>query len=232
MDLFKLKITMGFMLKLVVFLFFSLSFSAQDSLALISGKSILGELSYQDHQFLYFNKKINENKIKLIRYPLRLVYSLTDQNSKTEVFYHKNPTNGNYLSQDQMKLFVLGEQDALRQFKRGYHFLLGLGFGLTASILDTYEFSNVACKGYFNDSPSIISIATPFLSSVIIGFPNKKVRKAYVSKDHYLESKFYRTGFNRVKNYRKTSSAFIGGLSGVFSVLVVTFVHRKNNPCP
>ena len=205
------------------------SFS-QDSLALITGKSLAGELSYEDQQFLYFNKKVADGKIKMIRYPLRLIYSLTNNLNETKVYYKQDKTNGNNLSENQMKMFVLGEQDAFKRFNG--KFLLDIGFGLTSSLIDTYEFKNATCKGYFNDSPSVISIVTPFLSSVIIGFPNRRVRKIYASESYYLSNNFYRRGFNRVKNYRKTSSAFLGGLSSVVTVLVATFIHQKNNSCP
>ena len=219
-------------LLVVVVNFLTLNILAQDSLALMSGKTYLGELSYEDEQYLYFNKKVDDDKIKLMRYPLRLVFSLTDKNNSSKVYYKQDSHRNNFLSQNQMKMYVLGEQDAVSQFKRGPYFLLGLGFGFAVSLMDTYEFKDVSCKGYFSDSPSIISIATPFVSSIVIGFPNKKVRKTYVSNHDYLQSKSYKRGFNYVKNYRKTTSAFLGGLTGVFSVLVVTFVHNKNNACP
>lgn len=220
-----------FVLKILLLGIVNTSFS-QDSLALITGKSLAGELSYEDQQFLYFNKKVADDKIKMIRYPLRLIYSLTNKLNETKVYYKQDKTNGNNLSENQMKMFVLGEQDAFKRFNGKFHFLLGIGFGLTSSLIDTYEFKNATCKGYFNDSPSVISIVTPFLSSVIIGFPNRRVRKIYASELDYLSNNFYRRGFNRVKNYRKTSSAFLGGLSSVVTVLVTTFIHQKNNSCP
>ena len=66
---------------------------SQDSLALITGKSLNGELSYEDQQFLYFNKKVADDKIKMIRYPLRLIYSLTNNLSETKVYYKQDKTN-------------------------------------------------------------------------------------------------------------------------------------------
>ena len=72
-------------LLIVVVNFLTINVFAQDSLALMSGKTYLGELSYEDKDYLYFNKKLDDDKIKLMRYPLRLVFSLTDQNCKKNV---------------------------------------------------------------------------------------------------------------------------------------------------
>lgn len=218
---------------LLVVLFLILSkISAQDSLALMSGKTCIGELSYEDESYVYFNKNKAINKIKLIRYPINMVYSISSLGKETKLYYHQNVLTGNYFSEENMKMYIIGEQDAIKQFNIGFHFLLGFGVGLITSMIDTYEFKNKNCIGYFNSSASVISIVTPFVTSIVIGFPNKKVRKIYVSNLDNLSSEHYKKGFNQVKNYRKTVFSFLGSFTGVVSILTATFIHQENNHCP
>lgn len=219
------------MLGLIFFLITG-NLNAQDSLALMSGKTCLGELAYEDETHIYFNKRKAEHKIKLIRYPINMVYSISSFGKETKLYYQQNDLTGNYYSQENMNSYIIGEQDAIKQFNIGYHFLLGFGTGLIASMFDTYEFKDNPCKGYFNSSASIVSILTPFATSIVIGFPNKKVRKIYVSNIDNLSSKHYRRGFNQIKNYRKTVFSFLGSFTGVVSILTATFIHQDNNHCP
>ena len=221
------------MYMLVVIFFVILSnINAQDSLALMSGKTCIGELSYEDESYVYFNKNKAANKIKLIRYPINMVYSITNVGEETKLYYHQNVLTGNYFSEENMKMYIIGEQDAIKQFNIGFHFLLGFGAGFITSMIDTYEFKNKNCIGYFNSSASLISILTPFATSIAIGFPNKKVRKAYVSNVENLSSEHYKKGFNQIKNYRKTVFSFLGSFTGVVSILTAAFIHQEHNHCP
>lgn len=205
---------------------------SQDSLVFYSGKYYLGELSYEDEHHVYFNKMVASNKVKLMRLPISTVFSINIKGNQPKYYYHKNSLGSQNFSIDQMSKYIKGEQDAIEHFNVGYHFLVGLGLGLSVSLLDTYEFNDVNCKGYFNGSASTVSIVIPFLTSVLIGFTNKKVRKAHVSDLELLNSPHYKRGFNYVKRYRKTLYSFLGSLTGVATIISATLIHQNNKPCP
>ena len=217
---------------LILCLTFISSVYSQDSLVFYSGKYYLGELSYEDKHHIYFNKIVASDKVKLMRLPISTVFSISSKGNQPKFYYQRNSLASQNFSIDQMSKYIKGEQDAIEHFNVGYHFLVGLGLGLSVSLLDTYEFKDVNCKGYFNGSASTISIVTPFLTSVLIGFSNKKVRKAYVSDLDFLNSPHYKRGFNYVKRYRKTLYSFLGSLTGVATIISATLIHQNNKPCP
>ena len=98
-------------------------------------------------------------------------------------------------------------------------------------MIDTYEFDG-PCKGYFNNSASIIPVLLPFAVSVVFGIPTKKVRKRFASDETYLLNKHYSIGFNSIKNRKRAVYSFAGSLSGVVSVLTSFFIHQKDPSCP
>ena len=166
---------------------------SQDSLILLNGNTYVGVFNFEDKHRMYFEKNRKVDKIKLISFQKNEIFYLHKENQPLRMIYQ----NG-FVSEHQMAMYVKGEQDAIANFKIGYHYLLGCALGLTGGLLDTYEFDDPKCKGYFNSSASIVSIITPFAVSVVIGFPNKKVRKLHVSDQKYLNSDYYKSGFNQV----------------------------------
>ncbi len=208
------------------------SFSAQDSILFLSGKTLAGELSYEDEYNVFLTRERSKDKLITKRYSKKDLFSIFQKDKPERIYYKKDHVNGYYFTQKEMRLYITGEQEASNNFKTGYHVLLGFALGFTTSLLDTYEFDQSKCVGYFNNSGSLVSILTPFAVSVVIGFPNNKVRKAYVSDEKYLLSEHYKKGFNQVKQFRKTVYSFIGSFTGVASMLLVTFIHQENHPCP
>lgn len=205
---------------------------SQDSLILLNGKTHVGIFNFEDQHRLYFEKKKKRKKVKLVSFQKNEIFYLHKEDQPYRMIYQKDFLKGNFYSEQEMYMYVKGEQDAINNFKIGYHFLLGCAFGLTGGLIDTYEFNDPNCRDYFNSSASVISILTPFAVSVAIGFPNKKVRKVYVSNERYLGSEHYKLGFNQVKLFRKTFYSFLGSLTGVASILVITYIHQENHSCP
>ena len=222
----------GFIYIFVGFFISINSFFSQDSIIFLNGKTYEGIYNSEDHRNVYFEKKKKEDQIKLISFNKEQIFYLHNEEQRIKMIYRKNFLKGNYFSEKEMGLYIKGEQDAIKNFNIGYHFLLGCALGLTGGLIDTYEFKDPNCRDYFNSSASVISILTPFALSVAIGFPNKKVRRLYVSDERYLNSDHYKLGFNQVKLFRKTFYSFLGSLTGVASILTITFIHQKNHSCP
>ncbi len=139
------------------------------------------------------------------------IFSITNANGES-VMYVYDTIIGNEFTIDEMRYFILGEQDAEKGFKAKGAFwgnmLLGAAGGVTGSFL---------CP------------IPPFAFTALSGVPRVKVRPSTVSNVDYIKHDTYIMGYERVARKKRKISSLVGGGIGMGVGLGTFFILKANN---
>ena len=198
--------------------------NAQVKLLLINGRVDKGEIIADKESVIDFKINKNGSKEKIITYDKYRVFSITDINGKESILYKKDSAIGNFLSENQMQMYIYGQRDAHENFGGARHFLGGLLLGFAGAVFDTYEFGlskteiadglTPVPKGFFLREPSVFPVLFPLTITLGVSLLRSKIMKDNVSNIGYLNSEEYIEGFNKVKKFKKIKNSFLGSLAG------------------
>ncbi len=139
------------------------------------------------------------------------IFSITNGDGES-IMYVYDTLIGNEFTIDEMRYFILGEQDAERGFKAKGAFwgnmLLGAAGGITGSFL---------CP------------IPPFAFTALSGLPKVKVKSSSVSNIEYIKHDTYIMGYERVARKKRKLSSLIGGGIGIAAGLGGSFILKANN---
>lgn len=199
------------LLSLTLFLLCSLAAMAQttntgtdtiqyrDTVLLMSGKHLVGKVYDTVDQRLRVMVPGSSGKPKLELVDQDLVFSVKyGLDSREVVFYKQDTLFGNYFTPQEVRVFMMGENDA----RNGYHCPLW-----------TYG-SVAACGAAGLFLSPVIAIASPFAVSGISVFPRIKIQPSTVSNPEYLKYDTYILGYEKEARKRRLFRALIGGVSG------------------
>ncbi|MBD3638110.1 MAG: hypothetical protein HUJ25_12230 [Crocinitomicaceae bacterium] len=210
--------------------------SEKDSILLLNGKSIRGDitdLTYVDDDsvlvYTYANKKgkVLANSIELQR-----VFSYT-KGGISRTVYTPNEFMGDYLTVKETKEVTIGSYDARHTFKPHVPLWTSFALGLGASLFDTYltkkaasDSSLVAPKepGFFKGSPSVFPFLVPVVLSVSWSFPSFRLKEKKMLHKNYLYNENYYRGYHRIAKQRRMLGALFGGLAGVATGLITYYI--------
>ena len=136
-----------------------------------------------------------------------LIYSLKFSNGYEKIIYHLDSAAGNEFTQEEAKLFILGQRDAEKGFHSPFVTTVGFIVGAAAGSI-TYLIAPIA----------------PFTYSGIMLIPKIRVKHRSVSNPDYLKSDAYLLGYEKVARRRRAVRSFLGGLSGLAVGFVVNSV--------
>ena len=197
----------------IFLLLIALGANAQDKLLLLNGRVDRGKILKDNESTFDFKIYKKGGKEKIIPYDKYRVFSVTDIKGEESILYKKDSTMGNFLSENQMRMYIYGQRDAHTNFGSGHHFVGGVALGVTAVLFDTYDISGSA--GFFNESPSIFPVLVPLVIPVVVSLFKSNIRQEDVSDIGYLNSEEYIEGFNKVKKFKKVKNTFLGSVAGV-----------------
>lgn len=214
----KTKITIAFVLLILS------NVRGQDKLLLLNGRSDKGEIIANKESELDFKTHKNNGKEKIISYDKYRIFSITGRDGEESVLYKKDSSNGNFLSENRMRMFIYGQRDAHDNFGTRRHLLGGFLLGFMATTFDTYEFgpskkeiANGAPPiptGFFLRDPSIFPALFPLTIPFGANLLTARIKKKDVSAIEYLNSEEYIEGFNKVKKFKKIKTSFLGSFLG------------------
>ena len=219
-------------------LLFSYSFgqSGKDSLLLLNGKSIRGEITsvgeFEGDSVINYNYTKKNGKVISEMIRTNRVYSYT-WNGNSSIVYRPNAFLGDYLTIGQTKDVTIGSYDARQTFKPHVPFWTGFALGLGASMWDTYltkkeanDSSLVAPKepGFFKSDPSVFPFFVPVVLSVSWSFPTFKLRENKMIHKNYLHNENYYRGYHRIAKQKRMLGALFGSLSGVALGMITFYV--------
>ncbi len=210
----------------ILFLFtFMLSFlggtAQKDSVILLSGKVIKGEVIHSDDDKVQF-KSYDHPKKGIINEPFNLeshqVFSVYNDGEES-ILYKKDSAVGFFWNQSQMKSFVLGEYHALNYYKPKFTNYLGAALGLGITLYDTYLFPNNAANtdktGFFQQDLGMAPFLGAFVYTVSIGIPKAKIKETRISDRTLLLDPYFLSGYHKSSRSRRVGQGFLYYMGGV-----------------
>ena len=197
-------------LTLLLFLLLNLNFclKAQDTLVLLSGKTVLAKnVELGGYYVSYYTLK---DKSKQKRFDLENVFSIKYASGKERVIYEPDSLEPDDYNIDQMRMYIKGEQDGIKYYKNNWIKAGAFVFG--------------GASAYF----SFYGIIGPAVFSAVIGSFTPDIAKQQVSDPVLLHADEYRAGYEKKIRENKTKNAILYGLAG-FATGVASFVIIKNN---
>jgi hypothetical protein len=199
-----------------LYFFFILSFlavncCAQDKLLFLNGKQLNGQLLTVDNYEISF--KTDKGKEFLI--DNFRVFSYT-QKEQEIVLYKYDTLEGNFLKEQDMRMFVFGERDAHQTYHSKFSNALGFLVGGTA--------------GYFmHKDQAFIYVVTPLIyTSVTLLFPTT-VKQKRLTDLQYIKDDEYLRGHERVARSKRTQSSLLSSVVGMGTGFLIGFLVNGNS---
>jgi len=193
---------------LIGLLIFACSAYSQDTLFLISGRIIpVKSVELKEHSIVY--SKMTE-KPKFKRMDPERVFSIKYADGHERVIFRQDTLDPLDFTEQQMRMFMKGEQDATIYYKnninKGAAFVIGAGSAILG----------------------IWGLAGPPLYSTIVGSFSPNMMKQKVSDPALINVTEYCEGYERKVRDRKIRNALVGGLGGfIIGVVSYTLIYQK-----
>lgn len=190
------RLIYGFVFVVVLSCFFQSSYS-QDKIQLIGGKVLIGKVLSVSTDTVKYKP---EKKSKEIILESERVFSILYDNKKEEVIYKQDSLIGNFYSEEDMRMFVYGKQDAWSGYKPKLIPLVGF---------------IVSGVGSYLAGNSIVVLGVPFLSyfgTMLFTIPSIDVNT--VRDKNLLENDPYIDGYSVVARIKKNNMSLIGSVAG------------------
>ena len=199
-------------MKIIPFLFF-LTFltyysSAQDTLILNSGRTIIvKDVQIGGYQISYHRQTEGAKQKKI---NLEKVFSLKYHDGNEHVFYQPDSLEEDDFTPDQMRMYIRGEQDAMKYYKNNTNKIAALVSGGAVSYFGFY------------------GIIGPAIYSTIVGAFSPDVEKQPFLDPALVHVEEYKDGFQRKVRDKKIKDSILYGLLG-FAAGVVTYSVATHN---
>lgn len=191
--------------------FCGLCLSAQDELLFLNGKELKGELlNVTNYEITFKDLKGKEMVIDNYR-----IFSYHKDN-KEVLTYKYDTLEGNFLKEQDMRMFVYGERDAFKSYHSRFSSVLGFATGGVA--------------GYFmhKDQAFIYSAAPLIYTSITLAFPTS-VKQNRLSDLQYLKEDEYLRGHERVARSKRTQNALKSSFLGMGVGFLASFLINGNS---
>ncbi len=184
--------------RFVLLLFFSFCFSiasiAQDTIVLLSGKTIIAK-GVEVGMYSVTYHRLKDNKQKRIN-PDH-VFSIRHADGTERIVYDRDSIEeGEDYTIDQMRMFVHGEQDAIQYYKNNTNKIGAFVFGAGISYLGFY------------------GIVGPGIYSTVIGSFSPDMSKQKISNPALLNVDEFKEGYVRKAREKNTVNSIYYGLAG------------------
>ena len=196
--------TLMMMMKASLFFLFIgalfLNSSAQDTLLMMSGKSLLGKITDEDGAYILLEIPKNNGKTKVLSYDRAEIFSFKKA-GKDSIVYQMDPVFGEELTQEEMRMFMYGQDDARNGHPMLYNQLGGFALGLGTSL---------ALDG------GALPFLTPVMYSLTMQIPVVKVKESAIMDQRNTLSPYYLEGYNATARSKKFIKGFLSTMAGVF----------------
>lgn len=170
--------------------------SQKDTIHLMNGELITGEVTDTAAAGVKI-KAQKKKRIKDMTIEGDRIFSIKFNNGSEKIYYYQDTLIGNYLSLEEAKFFILGEQDAEKYYHPKTTFAGGVLVGAASG-----------CLG------SLLSFVPPFAYAAGVAIPKIKIKNG-VTNPEYLKQDSYIMGYERVAKRKRTLGALYGGLIGL-----------------
>lgn len=182
---------------------------AQDVLTLYNGRKIYTKIVEVNTEYIIYKHftdiKERNKSILLVR-----IFSI-ESGGKEEILYTPDPLDPELFSVEQMRMFIKGEQEAMRFYDSDATKIVSVIFG--------------AASGYFGFFYGLIG---PPLFTTIVGSFSPKMSAMKVTDPSLLNDPDFAEGYaKKVRDYKVRKSILFGGIG--YGIGLVGFIIYANN---
>ena len=196
-------------LSLIYFLSFTVPAKSQEVLTLYNGRKIYTKIVEVNTQYIIYKHftDIHERNKSIL---FARVFSI-ETCGKEEVLYHPDPLDPELFTMEQMRMFIKGEQEAMRFYNSDVTKVVSVAFGMAS--------------GYFGFFYGLIG---PPLFSTIVGSFSPKMSAMKVTDPSLINDPDFAEGYaKKVRDYKVRKSILFGGIG--YSLGLVGFIVYTNN---
>ena len=189
----------GIGLLLILFTWIHCSAQQEKSVILLmTGKLIEGTVTSEDTAYIYYEYEKSSGKVKQKQLDWERVFSHTVDGKET-VVYLEDTSSGNYFTEEEMRYYILGEQDAQKGYKSNW--TVWVGVPTTAGL------------GYVLSSSPLV-FAAPFVYMLATSMPKYKMTPSSISNPEFLKNPAYILGYERTARSKRLFKSLASGVAG------------------
>lgn len=170
-----------------------------DSITLLNGHSISGDVISMDSNFVYY-EKYTKSYIKKKRLDINDVFSINFKDSAEVIIYDSLPEHGIGLAVKDMRNYIFGQQDAAKHYKAPWTTATGFGAGLAGGL-----FVNFYGTG----------ILIPTTYTFLVNTKKINIKTSQCSHPNIIDDDYYKSGFQNKAKSKRVTNAIIGGIVGM-----------------
>lgn len=160
------------------------------------------------------SKAFKEPKLKESFINSSDIFAIHQPDGSKKVLYFYDPGFGNNYMEHEMQEFILGERDALLNYRGRFAFWGGVGFGAAAGIAL---------------QRSVFSLTAPFAWTLGAAIPVIRIKEKYMT-DPSLKTEPYKAGFARTARTRNMLQGLKGSVLGLGVGILIYSVMAANSP--
>lgn len=198
----------------------------------LSGDTIVfKEVEKTDYYVSGFKQNKVTKKWVIKSYPAEDILFLEKESEKF-YYYKYKPSQGGFLTRDEMEQYVKGKKNALYEYFPKNKIIKSSLFGLFIGLFDTsFDFYtrkngwqvNDSFKGVLSSEPTFLSISTPLISTFLVEKNRLNLTDRSIMDEASLMEESYNHGYQSVKSAKDAKAVARGSLFGVGLIVVLSF---------
>ena len=183
---------------------------SQDRLLMMNGETIEGRIVDDLGMEIRIELETKKGKTKEYYFHRSEVFSVTKEGKEEVLLYQYNDEEGNFLTEDQMRIFIAGEQDARSNYNVKPTAIIGLVLGTGGAIL--------AGGGL------ITTVSIPILYTAYQFIPVIHIKEQTITNPAHQYNDAYAMGYERVARSRRVLTALKTSAAGMAVGVVVVLL--------
>ncbi|HBS88961.1 MAG: hypothetical protein A2W91_05910 [Bacteroidetes bacterium GWF2_38_335] len=209
---------------------------SQDTLLLMNGKIICGEVKKTDNKAVYYCK--TEGRMRIKKIDVEDLFSISYNDTKKDYFYKRDTSYGYYLQTDEMYVYLMGQNYAHENFKAPLNTFAGVLFGVTGGVVGfwgmtipaTYIFLAGSKDPHFVYNTEMLSLINTRYYAEITNIENetgmsyKAINEQTPVKTPIVLDPLFQEGYNYTAKDKKVKNSIKGGVIGFISLVAASYL--------
>lgn len=185
---------------------------SQDTINLLNGNQIIAKsIFYEPASSMLKYDVIKKNKVKQKIIDRIDIYSIRFSDNTEKIFYYPDSIIGYTLSQSDMYDFILGEREAIKNYKN----------------------PNITIGGFFTGGIAVSfmrfwGVISPVVYATPIATINTKIKLSDQTNPSYLNNQNFVNGYKNVVTKKRLKNALFGSIAGVTTFAIISAIINKN----
>lgn len=185
---------------------------SQDTINLLNGNQIIAKsIFYEPASSMLKYDVIKKNKVKQKIIDRIDIYSVQFSDNTEKIFYFPDSVSGFPLSQTEMFDYILGEREALHNYKNPY---IAIGGFVTGGIAVSFM--------------RFWGVISPVVYATPIATINTKIKLSDQTNPSYLNNQNFVNGYKNAVTKKRLKNALFGSIAGVTTFAIISAIINKN----